>query len=189
MAKKADKKVKDTGEEIEKDVAAAAALAKPTKKSFDWQMAILLFAFMACALAFLPTTLLFFFGLMPTFAALVMDPTPDKIKTLSVGAMNIAGIVPFLLKLWTSGEAQSIDTSFRLIAQPETLITMYGAAAVGYVIFYSVSGLVATLLLQQGRARLEDVKKRMLELERKWGSEVTGSGSSEDDMDFLEDDK
>lgn len=159
--------------------ASAEGEAVTKKKGPDIQSIFLTLAFLACCLAFLPTSLLFFFGLMPTFAALVIDPTPDKIKTMSIGAMNLAGVVPFALKLWTSGSAQDVDTAFRIVAQPETLITMYGTAAVGYVIFYTVSSVVASFLLQQGKSRLEEVRKRMLELERKWGREVTGIGGLE----------
>ena len=149
------------------------------KKGMDLQTMLLTFAFLACSLAFLPTSMLVFFGFMPTIAALVIDPTPDKIKTMAVGAMNLAGVFPFVLQLWMGGEAQNIDNAFHIVAQPETLITMYGTAAVGYVIFYTVSGIVSTLLLQQGKSRLDDVRKRMIELERKWGREVTGVGGLE----------
>ncbi len=173
------KKSKDPKETIEKDAAAASVGGVPKKKGIDVQAGLLTFAFLACCLAFLPTSLLLFFGFMPTFAALVIDPTPDKIKTMAVGAMNLAGVVPFLLQLWTSGNAQNIETAFHIVAEPETLITMYGTAAVGYVIFYGISGIVAALLLQQGKSRLEEVRKRIMELERKWGREVTGIGGLE----------
>lgn len=145
------------------------------KRGIEFQTIILGFAFLAFGLAFLPTTLILFFGLMPTFAALVIDPTPDKIKTLSVGSMNIAGCVPFLLKLWTSGNGQSVEAAFKLVAQPETLITVYTAAGGGYLIFYAVGGLVSGVMLQSGRSRMEEITKRMGELERKWGREVTGA--------------
>lgn len=162
-------------------VAEAEVQAVPVggKKKMDPQTALLTFAFLACCLAFLPTSMLCFFGFMPTIAALVIDPTPDKIKTMAVGAMNLAGVFPFVLQLWMGGEAQNIENAFQIVAQPETLITMYGTAAVGYIIFYTVSGIVSTLLLQQGKSRLEEVRKRMIELERKWGREVTGIGGLE----------
>lgn len=145
------------------------------RKSFDWQFAILAVAFVACALAFLPTTILIFFGMMPTFAALVIDPTPDRIKTMAVGCMNIAGVVPFLVELWTGGEAQSIGAAFAIVARAESMITMYSAAAAGYIIFYTVSGFVSKIILERGKVRFEEVKRRLSELERKWGREVTGA--------------
>lgn len=150
------------------------AAAKPKAKGFDWQFAILGIAFMACALAFLPTTILIFFGMMPTFAALVIDPTPDRIKTMAVGCMNIAGVIPFLLQLWTGGEAQDIGAAFSIVARAESMITMYSAAAAGYIIFYTVSNFVSSIILERGKSRFEEVKKRLFELERKWGREVTG---------------
>lgn len=171
MAKK--KKEKDP---TVKDTTESEAPSAPTKSGgrLDWRLFLLAVAGLACALAFLPSSLLLFFGLMPTFAALLVDPTPDRIKTMTVACMNVAGIVPFLLELWTSGQAQDIMKAFEIIARAETLITMYGAAAGGYLLFYGVTSLVATVMLNNGRGRLEAVSKRMIELERKWGREVTG---------------
>lgn len=158
-----------------KDSAAKdAAPVKGGGSGMDWRLFLLAVAALACGLAFLPTTLLMFFGLMPTVAALAVDPTPDKIKTMTVGCMNLAGLVPFLLELWTSGEAQSLNMAFDIIARAETLITMYGAAAGGYILFYGVTSVVAGVMLGNGKNRLEAVSKRMVELERKWGREVTG---------------
>ncbi len=171
--------------------AATAAAARSSKAAMQFQTIILGFAFLACGLAFLPTTLILFFGLMPTFAALVIDPTPDRIKTMAVGAMNIAGCIPFLLLLWTGGNGQSVEEAFKLITQPQTLITIYSCAAGGYLIFYTVSGLVSGIMLQSGKSRYEEVHKRMHELERKWGREVTGAlplderGFPEDVVDDL----
>ncbi len=153
----------------------AEALAPQKKGGATWQIWILGTAGLACMLAFLPTTILLGIGLLPTFAALLMDPTPDRIKTLSVAAMNIAGLTPFLLELWTSGRAQSVAESFSIIAQPANVITIYAAAAAGYIIFYTISNLVSTFMLERGKARLRDVESKMVDLERKWGREVTGA--------------
>lgn len=140
----------------------------------NWEVAILGMAAIACMLAFLPTTIILFIGLLPTFAAVLIDPTPDRIKALSICAMNVAGLTPFLLELWTSGQAQSVVKALEIIAVPENVITIYVCAAAGYIIFYTVSGLVSTLMLERGRARLKEVEEKLVDLERQWGREVTG---------------
>jgi len=167
MAKKKNKSKNNTDE--------TEALAPQNKNPINWQIWILGTATLACMLAFLPTSILLGIGLLPTCAALMIDPTPDRIKTLSVAAMNMAGLTPFLLDLWTSGQAQSVGKAFEIIAQPANVITIYAAAAGGYIIFYTVSNLVSVLMLERGKARLKEVEEKLEDLERKWGREVTGA--------------
>lgn len=187
--KKPDPKLTPEAEQAAQEKAANSA-----RQTARWQAYMLGIAFILVLLTFLPTTLIFFFGLMPTFAALAIDPTPDRLKTWTVGFMNLAGCVPFLLELWFSGAPQTIERSFEIIARADTLIMIYGAAVVGYVLFYVVSSVVATVMLQSGRNRHEYIKTRMTELERKWGKEVTGAiplnemGFPDgDEDDFVED--
>jgi hypothetical protein len=51
---------------------------------------------------------------------------------------------------------------------------MYMSAAVGYLIEWSVTGMVVIFMTEKGKARLEEIAKRQKELVRKWGPEVTG---------------
>lgn len=174
MAKKDKKKKEEKAEE-------SKALAPQKQSSVNWQVWVLGMAAVACMLAFLPTSILLVIGLLPTFAAVLIDPTPDRIKALSVCAMNVAGLTPFLLELWTSGQAQSVGKAFEIVALPSNVITIYACAAAGYIVFYTVSGLVSTLMLERGKARLKEIEERMTNLERQWGREVTGAASLDND--------
>jgi hypothetical protein len=123
------------------------------------------------AILFLPTTFLLFVGMAPTIVALLVDRAKRKTKAVTIGAMNLAGAMPFVLELWFDGN--SFEKSFELVMDAEHIIIMFLAAGVGYLINWSLTGIVATFLLQRGKTRVKMIEKRQKELVERWGKEVT----------------
>lgn len=125
------------------------------------------------AAVFLPTTVLLAVGMLPTLVAALVDRSRRKTRAITVGAINLAGCTPFLLDMWTQG--QSFEKAVSIIMDPTAIIVMYAAAAVGYMIDWAMSGIVASVLFQRGLARQQEIEKRQQELVVRWGQEVTGS--------------
>jgi hypothetical protein len=50
-------------------------------------------------LIFLPSTILLAAGMIPTAVAYVVDRDPDKTAPMTVGGLNLAGVVTFLISL------------------------------------------------------------------------------------------
>jgi len=144
--------------------------AKGKKKNANKQ--IFLVVGLLMALVFLPTTFVLAIGMMPTLAAIFVDRSKRKTKAVTVGAMNLAGCVPFLLELWMEGH--NFEKSFMIVTDAKAIIVMFSAAAVGYLIDWAMTGIVAAFLLQRGKARAKAIKKRQKELKERWGKEVTG---------------
>lgn len=123
-------------------------------------------------IVFLPTTIFLFFAMMPTLVAGLVDRSGKGTRALTVGAMNLAGCTPFLLELWTGGH--TAENAMILISNPRTVIVIYCAAGIGYLIDWAMSGIVATVMIQRSASRLKEIKKRQAELVERWGREVTG---------------
>ena len=121
---------------------------------------------------FMPSAVLLIIGMMPTIAAMFADPKRARTRVVTVGALNLAGCVPFLFKLWSQGH--EFDTALNIATDPQAVIVMYAAAGAGYMIDWSMSSAVAAILYQRGLARQESIKKRQAELVSRWGAEVTG---------------
>ena len=49
------------------------------RKTLSWQAQILLIAFIIVAVLFLPSTLLFFIGMMPSICARLMDHSKERV--------------------------------------------------------------------------------------------------------------
>ncbi len=123
-------------------------------------------------IVFLPTTIFLFFAMMPTLVASLVDRSGKGTRALTVGAMNLAGSTPFLLELWTGGH--TAENALTLISNPRTIIVIYCAAGIGYLIDWAMSGIVATVMIQRSASRLKEIKKRQADLVERWGQEVTG---------------
>lgn len=145
---------------------------KKKKAIISWKMQILLIFIALAALMAMPTTVLIFFGMMPTAAAYFIDRTKTKTRALTVGAMNAAGCAPFILKLWAT--EHTLENSFMIVTDPRTIIVMYCAAGVGYLLDWTVSGLVGTFMVSKAEYRRNMIKERQAQLVERWGREVTG---------------
>lgn len=146
-------------------------MAKKSKNKGGWGLQIILIFVLLAAILFMPTTILLVFGMLPTIVAAVVDRKSGA-RAISVGALNLCGCVPFLLDLWT--KSHTVDFAVELIADPRTVIVMYSAAAIGYLIDWALSGIVATIMIQRSTTRLKALRKRQDEMVVRWGPEVTG---------------
>lgn len=148
---------------------------KPKKKSrarAGFRAQVMFIFLVIAAAVFMPTSVMLCIGMMPTLVANLIDRSRRKSKVLTVGAMNLAGCTPFLLQLWYS--EHTLERSLELVLNPLTIVVMYVAAAIGYLVDWAVTGFVAGLLYQKGLARQKDIINLQEALVRRWGPEVTG---------------
>ena len=149
------------------------AKKKNGKRKGGFQSQIMSGMLLLLAILFMPTTLILFFGMIPTTVAAVVDRTGRATKAMTVGAMNVAGCTPFLIELWTKGH--STDMALQIISNPLTLIMIWSIAAIGYLIEWAMAGIVSTILVQRSQTRLQDIKKQQAHLVERWGKKVTGT--------------
>jgi hypothetical protein len=124
------------------------------------------------ALTALPLCLMLLAGLLPTGVAVVVDRHRRRYLARTVGAMNLAGVAPGALRMWEGG----IDfTSLQqVIESPMNWLIMYGAAGIGWVLYFCVPPIVAMVVevkVDETKRRLEGRAKVLVE---EWGEEVTG---------------
>lgn len=145
---------------------------KKTKTSSKgWGLQILLIVVLLAAILFMPTTILLVFGMLPTVVAALVDRKGGA-RAITVGSINLCGCMPFLLDLWMT--SHTADYAVGLITNPYTIIVMYSAAAIGYLIDWALSGIVATVMIQRSTSRLKAIRERQDEMVERWGREVTG---------------
>jgi hypothetical protein len=124
-----------------------------------------------CAVVFLPSTILFFVCMLPSIVASFVDRKPQKTLGMTVGAMNFAGTLPAWLQLLQEGHTMYVST--QIIATPMVLVISYGAAAVGWAIYYNVTPFVATLMVRRAKKRIKNIEKEKKKLEKQWGIGVS----------------
>lgn len=128
-------------------------------------------AFFAVLLvAALPTALMLALALLPAVVAMVTDRSPARSGMISIGAMNLAGTWPFLLKLWTSGH--TVVNAMKIILDPTAWLVIYAAAGVGWLLYVSFPALVAACMAIFAGRRLTQLRARQKQLVEEWGPEV-----------------
>jgi hypothetical protein len=133
---------------------------------------LLLCGMILTAVVILPTTVIFFIGMLPTIVIRLADKSAEKSRVLTIGFMNFAACFPIWFQMLQAGHKFDIALSF--IANPFNIVIMYGGALIGYMIEWGLSGLVAGLMVQRGQKRLETIKKNQEEIIERWGREVSG---------------
>ncbi len=145
---------------------------KKPKRKLTWKETLFMVIGLLMAIVFLPTTIMLGVGMLPTIVCASVDRTKGMVRTMTVGAMNLAGCIPFIIELWAKGH--TFDISFDYLIQPRTIIVMYFAAAMGYLIDWAMTGIVCSIMIEKAKGRIKDIEKRHTALVERWGIEVNG---------------
>lgn len=145
---------------------------KPKKGGFKL---ILVMVIAGCLAPFGVPTLLVCLGLAPTLVALVTDTDENRSGLATIGYMNFAGVLPFLIDLWQNG--QTMEAAMVIVRQPFSWAIMLGAAGIGHLILYAVPPVIASVFLINQENRLRTLREGMQQLEAIWGPDVASTTS------------
>ncbi|MFV3077522.1 hypothetical protein [Niveispirillum fermenti] len=148
----------------------ARAGRKPPRRSGSALLLLLLL--MPAGLMMMPTSVLLLAGLAPTIVAYMIDRDPEKSAALTVGAMNLCGIAPFAVQLWQQGHEMGV--TLRLLAEPGTWLVMFGAAAIGWLMYFFIPQIVAAIVTLRAQSRIRELEERRSVLVADWGTDVMG---------------
>ncbi len=130
--------------------------------------------FVACIIAATilspPTVMVLWVGMIPTIVAFVVDRTPGRSAAVCVGAPNFAGVLPFLLQIWLQNH--SAQAAEAVLTNVFALIVMYGAAAIGWILFAMVPSIVGASRNVMAQRRVAQLRARQKELIEEWGADV-----------------
>jgi hypothetical protein len=117
-----------------------------------------------------PTALLLMAGLCPALASTVADNGPGKRRSHAIGAMNLAGLTPWLIKLWSQGG--TFEAVRPILADPFTWLCTYGAAAGALALLWSGPWAATGILILSRRRMAARLGHEQRALEKEWGQEV-----------------
>ncbi len=151
------------------------SVAKPqinTKK-------FIFFLVMTIALTlFLPgLALVLFIGILPTFGALISDPTKNSSQTFCVGICNITGLAPMVSDLYNHNF--NLTYAYEVIHNDINLLTILCAAAIGWAIFFIVPSITIAFYRNRDRTTLIQMVRRYDQLKKTWGDNIPNSPSVE----------
>jgi hypothetical protein len=157
--------------EEKKEAAPAPAADKKAAPKKGGALGLILFMTVAGAMApFMLPTLILCVGMFPTVIALFTDNDRSKTSLTAVGAMNVAGVTPFIIDLWQKG--QTMENALAILNEPQTWVVMLGAAAVGQMIVFAIPQAIASMTVSRMESRAALLKENLETLKRIWGPEV-----------------
>lgn len=123
-----------------------------------------------CLVPFGLPTLVVCLGLIPTVVALFTDTDENRSGLATIGYLNLAGVLPFLIELWQHG--QTMDVAMRIVRDPYSWLIMFGSAGIGHLILYAVPPMIASIILINAESRLKVLREGVQQLEAIWGPDV-----------------
>jgi hypothetical protein len=120
------------------------------------------------ALIVLPTTIVVVFGLVPSFAALVVDEGRPRYLFRTVLGMNTAALLPYVERLWLGGN--DLGTAFSIVGNVYAWLAIYGSAAMGWLVFLSAPAVTTEWRKFVSERRIDKLKTRQKELAAEWGT-------------------
>ena len=124
-------------------------------------------------LAALPTAMLLAIGLAPTMVALIVDLTPGRYLTRCVGGLNVAGLAPFIHKLWLGGHTMAL--AFSIVTDMYAWLVIYSASAIGWLLFLGLPGAVTIFRQLNAKRRIYFLRERQRALIDEWGESITAA--------------
>jgi len=130
------------------------------------------FVFLILAWISMPSIIFIAGGMIPTFVAWVCDRSKEKYTTFCVGALNLSGVFPYLLSLWT--ENHSVQAVMDIFGDVFSLSVIYGSAGLGWALFLSLPPVVAAFINVMAQTRLKTLANEQKTLLEDWGPQVPG---------------
>lgn len=147
-----------------------AKKAEAPKKKGGAMGFILVMVCMGAMVPFMLPTLVLLVGMVPTVVALFTESDRKGSSVAAIGAMNAAGIAPFVIDLWAKG--QTMQNVFIILRDPQTWLIMFGAAFVGHLILFAVPQAIASMTAARAETRIKILKNNLEILKTTWGPDV-----------------
>lgn len=127
----------------------------------------------AFIIAALPSVIVVVVGMIPTLVAYIIDLTPGRYAAKCVAGLNIAGVVPFLNRLWSS--TNDLPAAIGVVTDVYAWLAFYAASGVGWLLFVSLPGIVASFKTYSAKRQANVLRSRLEELREEWGEEISGN--------------
>ena len=147
---------------------------KRSGKPMSRSMALMIVCgFLAFIVAAQPSVTILVIGMIPTLVAYIIDLTPGRYAARCVAGLNIAGVVPFLNRLWES--TNDMASAINIITDVYAWLAFYAASGIGWLLFASLPGIVASFKTYSAKRHANALRSRLEELKEEWGEEISGN--------------
>ncbi len=119
------------------------------------------------------SVILLFFGMMPSVVAYIIDRTPQRYTTVSVASLNFCGVFPYMLDFWAG--PTDFAAMVAILTDVFALLTMYSAAAIGWVVFAGIPPVISSFLTVMSQRRVAQLRSEQRDLIDEWGEGIVAA--------------
>lgn len=138
---------------------------------FTLRPKLMLLLIVPLALVFFPTTAVVTTGMIPTLVALVVDGSPRRYLTITVGGLNLVGCSYFLHLLWSL--PQGVAAIMIVLGSSYGWLYALLGAGCGWLLFLGMPPIIRSIAGTQAKIRLYRLNREMERMVEDWGPEVT----------------
>lgn len=120
--------------------------------------------------AFYESIVLLIIGMAPTGVAMLFDRSPSRNQTRTVGYLNFAGCLPWVIDYWLVGG--DFARVFDIFADPMALFVMYSSAALGWLLYFAIRPIVGSYLAVSAEIKEKQIGRVQGKMEEEWGPEI-----------------
>ena len=133
---------------------------------------VLLYAIIAVSIGamIIPTVVVLSVALVPTAVALILERKKGWYGGATVGAMNMAGTLPYLTDLWF--KSHTVDAAIGIITSVLAWFVFYGCAAVGWAIYAVTPNVVSSFMAMTAGRQITSLRAKQRDLVQTWGPNV-----------------
>ncbi|RCK51271.1 hypothetical protein TH25_09940 [Thalassospira profundimaris] len=148
-----------------------AAKGAKSKKSGGLSFFAILVMGVLLFMVALPTFITLVVGLLPSVLAFFFDRHQGRYLARCVFGLNFSGVAPYVMELWHEG-GQSVSIATQQLLDPMTMVIMYGAAGLGWLMYLAMPPIVANVLNLTAQRRTVELREQQRELVKIWGENL-----------------
>ncbi len=123
----------------------------------------------------LPSVIIVGVGMLPTIVAALIDRTEKRYASFCVGGMNLSGVFPYLLTIWT--DDHSVGAAGRIVTDVFSLGVMFSSAGFGWLLFIAIPPVISAFLNVIAESRMKTLITNQKNILEEWGDDIAaGSG-------------
>lgn len=126
------------------------------------------------SIIFMSTAMVCAAGMIPTGVAYLIDKTKGKYAARTVGYLNIAAAAYVSMEMWMTGD-NTLERGVAILGDPINWFIMFGAAAIGWGIYFLLPPVVFKYLQAYSIIRNKRIKEQQKKLVKEWGEVVKQS--------------
>lgn len=146
------------------------------KRRAQWRASMFCFAVLVLMATSLPTFIVMMIGFLPTLTWFIVDMTPGRYAFRCIAGFNVAGVAPYLYKLWMG--KTDLDAAVNIAGDPMAWLVFMATSACGWVTFMALPNMIAMARKLEARRQINMLRHRQDDLKQEWGPEVARNATT-----------